>query len=78
VHRARTASPCSISSAQTHRRYRVDTKLKALFPRHRFSIDKEVEQDFPHLPVGCSIQLDRLFRQYVLENIWENLVSCLS
>ena len=58
---------------QTHRRYRVDTKLKALLPRHRFSIDKEVEQDFPHLPAGCSIQLDRLSRQYVLENIRENL-----
>jgi len=58
---------------QAHRRYRVDTKLKALLPRHRFSIDKEVEQDFPHLPAGCSIQLDRLSRQYVLENIRENL-----
>jgi superfamily II DNA or RNA helicase/HKD family nuclease len=58
---------------QTHRRYRVDTKLKALMPRHRFSIDKEVEHDFPHLPAGCSIQLDRLSRQYVLENIRENL-----
>lgn len=58
---------------QPHRRYRVDTKLKALLPRHRFSIDKEVEQDFPHLPAGCSIQLDRLSRQYVLENIRENL-----
>jgi superfamily II DNA or RNA helicase/HKD family nuclease len=58
---------------QTHRRYRVDTKLKALMPRHRFSIDKEVELDFPHLPAGCSIQLDRLSRQYVLENIRENL-----
>ena len=58
---------------QTHLRYRVDTKLKALLPRHRFSIDKEVEQNFPHLPAGCSIQLDRLSRQYVLENIRENL-----
>jgi superfamily II DNA or RNA helicase/HKD family nuclease len=57
---------------QAHRRYRVDTKLKALLPRHRFSIDKEVEHDFPHLPAGCSIQLDRLSRQYVLENIKEN------
>ncbi len=58
---------------QAHRRYRVDTKLKALLPRHRFSIDREVEQDFPHLPAGCSIQLDRLSRQYVMENIRENL-----
>lgn len=60
---------------QAHRRYRVDTKLKALLPRHRFSIDKEVDQNFPHLPAGCSIQLDRLSRQYVLENIRENLGS---
>jgi superfamily II DNA or RNA helicase/HKD family nuclease len=58
---------------QTHRRYRIDTKLKALLPRHRYSIDKEAELDFPHLPSGCSIQLDRLSRQYVLENIRENL-----
>lgn len=57
---------------QVHRRYRIDTKLKALLPRHRFAIDKEVEQDFPHLPAGCAIQLDRLSRQYVLENIREN------
>jgi superfamily II DNA or RNA helicase/HKD family nuclease len=58
---------------QTHKRYRIDTKFKALLPRHRYSIDKEVELDFPHLPAGCSIQLDRLSRQYVLENIRENL-----
>jgi superfamily II DNA or RNA helicase len=57
---------------QAHRRYRADTKLKALMPRHRFSIDKEVELDFPHLPAGCSIQLDRLSRRYVLDNIREN------
>jgi len=58
---------------QAHRRYRADSKFKALLPRHRFSIDKEVEQNFPHLPAGCSIQLDRLSRQYVLQNIKENL-----
>jgi superfamily II DNA or RNA helicase len=60
---------------QAHRRYRIDTKLKALLPRHRFSIDKEVEQNFPHLPTGCSIQLDRISRQYVLENIKANLAQ---
>jgi superfamily II DNA or RNA helicase/HKD family nuclease len=58
---------------RAHRRYRIDSKLKALLPRHRFSIDREVEHDFPHLPAGCSIQFDRLSRQYVLENIRANL-----
>lgn len=58
---------------QPHRRYRVDTKFKALLPKHRFSIDREVEMDFPHLPAGCSIQLDRVSRQHVLKNIRQNL-----
>jgi len=58
---------------QAHRRYRIDTKMKALLPKHRFSIDREVELNFPHLPSGCSIQFDRLSRQYVLENIRQNL-----
>lgn len=58
---------------QVHRRYRMDTKLKALLPKHRFAIDREVESNFPHLPPGCSIQLDKVSRQYVLENIKTNL-----
>ena len=58
---------------QSHRRYRIDRKLKALLAKRRFSIQREVEMDFPHLPAGCSIQLDRVAREYVLENIRENL-----
>ncbi|MDD3845086.1 MAG: DUF3427 domain-containing protein [Syntrophorhabdaceae bacterium] len=58
---------------QAHRRYRVDTKLKALLPKRRFGVDREVELGFPHLPPGCSIQLDRIAREYVLENIRFNL-----
>jgi superfamily II DNA or RNA helicase len=58
---------------QVHRRYRIDTKLKALLPRHRYSIEREVLEDFPHLPPGCSIRLDRIARKQVLENIRENL-----
>jgi len=58
---------------QTHRRYRIDSKLKALLPKRRFAVDREVELDFPHLPPGCSIQLDRITRDYVLENIRYNL-----
>lgn len=58
---------------QAHRRYRIDLKLKALLPKHRFAIDREVELNFPHLPAGCSIQLDRIAREYVITNITENL-----
>jgi hypothetical protein len=58
---------------QAHRRYRIDRKLKALLSKRRFNIQREVEMDFPHLPAGCSIQLDRVAREYVLANIRENL-----
>jgi len=58
---------------QVHKKYRMDTRLKALLPRHRHSIDKEVENNFPHLPAGCAIQFDKLSRKYVLDNIRANL-----
>jgi superfamily II DNA or RNA helicase len=58
---------------QVHRRYRIDTKLKALLSKRRFNIESEVDLDFPHLPPGCSIQLDRLAKEYVLANIRANL-----
>jgi superfamily II DNA or RNA helicase len=58
---------------QSHRRYRIDRKLKVLLARRRFNIQREVEMDFPHLPAGCSIQLDRIAREHVLANIRENL-----
>ena len=58
---------------QVHRRYRIDRKLKSLLSKTRFNVEREVELNFPHLPSGCSIQLDRLAREYVLANIRENL-----
>jgi superfamily II DNA or RNA helicase/HKD family nuclease len=58
---------------QAHRRYRIDRKLKALLSKRRFNIQREVEMAFPHLPAGCSIQLDRIAREHVLANIRENL-----
>ncbi|MEA3467147.1 MAG: DUF3427 domain-containing protein, partial [Thermodesulfobacteriota bacterium] len=58
---------------QVHRRYRIDKKLKALLPKHRFAIDREVENNFPHLPAGCSIQFERIARDHVLANIRVNL-----
>ena len=58
---------------QVHRRYRLDLKFKALLPKLRFNIEREVELQFPHLPAGCSIQIDKVAREHVLANIRENL-----
>ena len=58
---------------QNHRRYRVDRKFAALLNRDRQRIDQEVEKDFPHLPPGCNIQLERVAREHILTNIRESL-----
>lgn len=54
---------------QSHRKYRLDTKFKALLSRRRQRIDNEIENDFPHLPPGCSIQLERVARERILNKI---------
>ena len=54
---------------QTHRRYRLDTKFTALLSGRRQRLDREVEADFPSLPPGCSIQLERVARERVLGKI---------
>ena len=54
---------------QTHRKYRVDTRFTALLSRRRQRIDREIENDFPHLPPGCSVQLERVARELVLSRI---------
>jgi len=58
---------------QSHRRYRIDRKFAALLTRDRQRMDQEVENDFPHLPPGCNIQLERIAREHVLGNIRESL-----
>jgi superfamily II DNA or RNA helicase len=54
---------------QTHRRYRLDTRYSALLMRRRQRIDREIENDFPNLPPGCNIQLERVARERVLTKV---------
>lgn len=54
---------------QTHRRYRVDNRFSALLMRQRQRIDREIEQDFPNLPPGCNIYLERVARERVMAKV---------
>ena len=54
---------------QQHRRFRFDTKLRALVdPRNGRLVD-QAEQGFPYLPAGCDIKLDRMSREVVLSSL---------
>jgi len=60
---------------QAHRKYRMDRKFSALLRTQRRRIDQEIDRDFPNLPPGCSIQLERVARERILENIRQSLGS---
>ncbi len=54
---------------QTHRRYRLDNRFAALLMRQRHRIDREIANDFPNLPPGCNIQLERVARERILAKV---------
>ena len=52
-----------------NRKYRFDIKFKALTGGTRRDVLRQIEDDFPHLPPGCEIKLDRQAQDHVLENV---------
>jgi len=52
-----------------HRRFRFDARFRALLGGTRRQIERDIEAGFPHLPSGCSIQLDREAQEVVLTNV---------
>jgi superfamily II DNA or RNA helicase len=58
---------------QSHPKYRMDRKFSALLRTQRRRIDLEIERDFPNLPPGCNIQLERVARERILQNIKQSL-----
>lgn len=49
--------------------YDFEGKFRALIGKTITSIQKEIEDDFPHLPLGCSIVLEKRAKEFVLDNI---------
>lgn len=49
--------------------YDYEGKFRALVGKTNTSIQKEVEDDFPHLPLGCSIVLEKKAKGFILQNI---------
>ncbi|AMR31177.1 restriction endonuclease subunit R [Mucilaginibacter sp. PAMC 26640] len=49
--------------------YDFEHKFRALVGKTQTSIIKEIEDDFPHLPLGCSIVLEKKAKEVILKNI---------
>lgn len=55
--------------ANARREYDYGHKFRALVGQTDTSTRNEIERDFPNLPLGCSITLERVARERILDNI---------
>jgi superfamily II DNA or RNA helicase/HKD family nuclease len=70
---------------QQRREFRFEDRLRAIIDPRRGTIIKQVEEQFPFLPAGCTVDLDRQSREIILENLkaavrrsrWSTLVNDL-
>jgi superfamily II DNA or RNA helicase/HKD family nuclease len=53
--------------------FRFDKRYRALTGSSRRALARDVSNDFPTLPAGCHIRLDRVAKQIVLDNIRQAL-----
>ncbi len=49
--------------------YNFENKFRALIGKTTTPVKKEIEDNFPHLPLGCSIILEKKARETILESI---------
>ncbi|OIQ23216.1 MAG: restriction endonuclease subunit R [Lacinutrix sp. MedPE-SW] len=49
--------------------YNFESKFRALIGKTNTTVLKEIEDDFPHLPLGCSIILEKKTKETILKNI---------
>ena len=54
---------------QVRREYRYDIRYRALLGGTRHQVQRAVEADFPLLPPGCALKLDRIAKETVLRNL---------
>ncbi|WP_410278808.1 DUF3427 domain-containing protein [Guyparkeria sp.] len=59
--------------APQHRRFRYADRFRALSNQPRRRVDQQIEHGFPWLPSGCLVDLDRVAREHVLDNIRQQL-----
>ena len=52
-----------------NKEFNYTDRFRRLIGRSSMSVVEELEKDFPHLPLGCHITLEKKAKEYILENI---------
>lgn len=54
---------------QANKQFNFRTKLRCVVGKTNSALEEEIKDEFPTLPKGCFIQLERKAKEYILENI---------
>lgn len=61
---------------QANKKYRLyEQKIRALCGPSARGIEREIQLDFPTLPAGCSMYLEKIAKEHILESIRNNLID---
>lgn len=52
-----------------HAEYDFEGKFRALIGKTNTTVQKKIENDFPNLPLGCVIVLEKQAKEVILPNI---------
>jgi hypothetical protein len=55
--------------AQANAKYNYENKFQALMANTEHSVSYEIKHDFPAVPKGCYIKLEKVAQKYILQNI---------
>jgi superfamily II DNA or RNA helicase len=60
---------------QAHKDYDFSMKFRALMGKTKKSLKKEIEEEFPSMPKGCHIRLEKIAQQHILNNIQSSMLT---
>lgn len=60
---------------QAHANYDFSYKIRALIGKTKHSIKDEIIDDFPNMPAGCHIKLEKIAKEYILQNIQSSIFN---
>ncbi|MBN4063093.1 MAG: NgoFVII family restriction endonuclease [Alkaliphilus sp.] len=60
---------------QANKSYRFNEKIRAILGKTYNSVKTEIQNQFPNLPRGCYIHLEKKAKEYILDNIEGHIVN---
>ena len=58
---------------QCNKEFDYTDRFRAILGRTSMSVAEELQHDFPHLPLGCQVMLEPKAKEYILNNINQNI-----